>query len=198
MNDDAVCKGCWQLANNCGRCPRCLETAHEAVALIRRFLDENGRLRGGERRPPGPGRGVEGGGPVRKEGPEVSPMTANDPAIVSLCRAVAGGDVHSLGPLLDRLEELGARRHYDLYREAGALVYQARTRAPQFAWKRQNPWDDFLCSFYSLFWVEMYQSAANGLCAVALVMRDPPGPDHEADYRDMMADARAAVGRAPG
>jgi predicted amidophosphoribosyltransferase len=45
MNDDAVCKGCWQLANNCGRCPRCLETAHEAVALIRRFLDENGRLR---------------------------------------------------------------------------------------------------------------------------------------------------------
>lgn len=29
---DAVCRGCWQLGNNCGSCPRCRAEARAAFA----------------------------------------------------------------------------------------------------------------------------------------------------------------------
>lgn len=45
MSGDIVCRGCWQLGNNCGECDRCLKTAPDGVRRIRELSDEAASLR---------------------------------------------------------------------------------------------------------------------------------------------------------
>ena len=36
---NAVCRGCWQLGNNCGKCERCIETKPVNDTKIKRIAD---------------------------------------------------------------------------------------------------------------------------------------------------------------
>lgn len=42
---EAICKGSWEIGNNCGRCKQCVENAPDGVATISRLQSELARFR---------------------------------------------------------------------------------------------------------------------------------------------------------